>query len=158
MLVELLLKQALSAGHALAAYIVVHDYHVTVELLGSLPHLHEVAVTADGVGTHGGSCVPVGNVAHHGVTVGGIDDVVAGQRVHVDNGHDAPAVIQPLNAVGVVGRAAGPRQCAVTRERERVDVLAHALFKDLVYLLIGLLEILRAALLIEVDAEQTLDD
>ena len=157
-LVELLLEQTLSAGHTLAADIVVHDDGVAVELLRGLPHLHEVAVAAYGVGAHGCSRVPVGNVAHHGLAVSGVNDVVARERVHIYNGHYAPAVIQPLHAVGIVGRAAGPCQCAVTRERERVDVLAHALLKDLVDLFIGLLEVLCAALLIEIDAEQTLND
>ena len=105
-LMELFLKQSLCAGHALAANIVVHDDGIAIKLLGCLPHLHEVAVAADGVGAHRGSCMPVGNVAHHGLAIGGVNDIVAGKRVHIDDRHDAPAVIQPLHAVGIVCRAA----------------------------------------------------
>ena len=46
----------------------------------------------------------------------------------------------------------------MTRKREWVNVLAHALFKDAVYLFVCLLEIFRAALLIEINAEQALND
>ena len=46
----------------------------------------------------------------------------------------------------------------MTRKREWVDVLANALFKDAVYLFVCLLEIFRAALLIEINAEQALND
>ena len=46
----------------------------------------------------------------------------------------------------------------MTRKRERVDVLANTLFKDAVYLFVCLLEIFRSALLIEINAEQALDD
>ena len=46
----------------------------------------------------------------------------------------------------------------MTRKREWVDVLAHALFKYLIYLFVGLLEIFRSALLIEINAEQALND
>ena len=156
MLADLLLDQTLRTGHALAADVVVHEDHVAVELLRRLPHLHQVAVAADGVRAHRGAGVPVGHVAHHDVAVLGVDDVVAGERIHVDQAQDAPAVIQPLHAVCVIRRAAAPGNGAVARVREGVDVFAHTFVKDARDLARGLEEVLVAALLVEVDAKQPL--
>ena len=129
----------------LAADVVVHEDHVAVELLRRLPHLHDVAVAADGVRAHRGAGVPVGHVAHHDVAVLGVDNVVAGERVHVDQAQDAPAVIQPLHAVRVIRRAAAPGNGAVARVREGVDVFAHTFVKDARDLARGLEEVLVAA-------------
>ena len=128
---HLLLEQALRAGHALAADVVIHDDHVAVELLRRLPHLHQMAVAADGVRAHRRAGIPVGEVVHHERLVGGVDQIVPCEGVHVDDREHAPAVIEPEDDVGVVRRAARPRERAVAHMGKGLNVAPDALFEDL---------------------------
>ena len=154
-LAELLLKQALAAGHALAADVVVHDDHVAVELRRGLEHHQDVAVAADRVRAHRRARVQVRKVAHHLVAVFGVHDVVARERVHVDDRHDAPALIEPVGGVVVIRRAAAPGEGAVA-VLEGLDVVLQALFKVLPDLLRLALKVLIRALLVHVDAPEAL--
>lgn len=155
---EFLLDETLAAGHALAADVVVHDYHVAVEFAGGFKHLQDVAVAADGVRAHGRAAVPVGHVAEHFVPVGGVHQVVARERVHVYYGRDAPAVVEPGRHLAVVGGAAAPHHGAVTRVGYCVYAAFDALIEELEYLGALLVEVFVCALLVEVDAEEALAD
>ena len=153
---ELVLEQTVQALDALALQLVVHGDHVAVEFLHVLPELEHVLHAADGHAAHRSPEVILGHILERVLVGIGADGHVEHQRVHVDEGVQAPAVVGPGAPVGIIKRCTGPGNDAMTGLREGIDLLAHALLEDLANLLVGDVPDLPITVLCLIDAVQSL--
>lgn len=109
-----LFKEAVYRAHALAGYLVEHDYHVGVVLLVLLPEVveHDL-IAALGVGAHGRGLVHLCDTRQHGLAGGGVDDIHAVEVDHLAYAVDTPALEYPVVEVRVVVRGSVPDDGAV---------------------------------------------